>query len=138
MLSPLELRGSVVMATGLFCTEVPIKYKKTASSRGLSSVMVGSRGIEPPTSTVSRWRSPTELTAPILCKKLLKWCRGPESNRYGGHPPQDFKSCASAYSATPASCRHPLFPEEKGYWWAHQDSNLGPIGYEPTALPTEL
>jgi hypothetical protein len=20
-------------------------------------------------------------------------------------------------------------------WWAHQDSNLGPIGYEPTALP---
>lgn len=23
-------------------------------------------------------------------------------------------------------------------WWAHQDSNLGPPGYEPEALPTEL
>ena len=23
-------------------------------------------------------------------------------------------------------------------WWAHQDSNLGPSGYEPVALPTEL
>ena len=31
-----------------------------------------------------------------------KWCRGPESNRYGSHLPQDFKSCASASSATPA------------------------------------
>jgi hypothetical protein len=32
----------------------------------------------------------------------LKQCRGPESNRYGSHLPQDFKSCASASSATPA------------------------------------
>lgn len=23
-------------------------------------------------------------------------------------------------------------------WWAYQDSNLGPAGYEPVALPTEL
>ena len=23
-------------------------------------------------------------------------------------------------------------------WWAFRDSNPGPIGYEPTALPTEL
>ena len=23
-------------------------------------------------------------------------------------------------------------------WWAHQDSNLGPTGYEPVALPAEL
>ncbi len=36
----------------------------------------------------------------MLCKK--HWCRGPESNRYGSHLPQDFKSCASASSATPA------------------------------------
>ncbi len=35
---------------------------------------------------------------------LEKWCRGRESNPYGGHPPQDFKSCASASSATPAFC----------------------------------
>ena len=31
-----------------------------------------------------------------------KWCRGPESNRHGDHSPQDFKSCASTCSATPA------------------------------------
>ena len=31
------------------------------------------------------------------------WCWRPESNRYGELPPQDFKSCASASSATPAS-----------------------------------
>ncbi len=30
------------------------------------------------------------------------WCRGPESNRYGSHLPRDFKSRASASSATPA------------------------------------
>jgi hypothetical protein len=23
-------------------------------------------------------------------------------------------------------------------WWAYQDSNLGPTGYEPVALPAEL
>src|SRR5699024_6933246 len=31
------------------------------------------------------------------------WCRGPESNRHGSNLPQDFKSCASANSATPAT-----------------------------------
>jgi hypothetical protein len=24
--------------------------------------------------------------------------------------------------------------ENLGKWWAHQDSNLGPTGYEPVAL----
>src|SRR6476659_7339893 len=56
---------------------------------------------------------PIELRAHIY----LKWCRGPESNRYGSHLPQDFKSCASASSATPA-----LFLERK-------------TGFEP-ATPT--
>ncbi|MDF2565396.1 MAG: hypothetical protein K0Q53_1791, partial [Massilibacillus sp.] len=32
---------------------------------------------------------------------FLKWCRGPESNRYGYYYPRDFKSRASASSATP-------------------------------------
>ena len=40
---------------------------------------------------------PIELRA-----QKKKWCRGPESNRHGDHSPQDFKSCASASSATPA------------------------------------
>ena len=39
---------------------------------------------------------------PIELRAHNKWCRGPESNRYGSHLPQDFKSCASASSATPA------------------------------------
>jgi hypothetical protein len=29
-------------------------------------------------------------------------CRGSDSNRHGSRPPQDFKSCASTHSATPA------------------------------------
>jgi hypothetical protein len=33
---------------------------------------------------------------------VIKWCRGRGSNPYDGHPSQDFKSCASANSATPA------------------------------------
>ena len=32
----------------------------------------------------------------------IQCCRRPESNRYGRLVPQDFKSCASASSATPA------------------------------------
>ena len=34
---------------------------------------------------------------------LFFWCRGPESNRYGCFQPRDFKSRASASSATPAA-----------------------------------
>ena len=41
-------------------------------------------------------------------------CRRPESNRYGSLVPQDFKSCASASSATPAY--------------------MGPTGLEPVTL----
>lgn len=41
---------------------------------------------------------------PIELWAHIKKCRGPESNRYGDHSPQDFKSCASASSATPADC----------------------------------
>ena len=33
---------------------------------------------------------------------LKLWCLGPESNRYGGGPPRDFKSLASTNSATQA------------------------------------
>ncbi len=29
-------------------------------------------------------------------------------------------------------------PRLSEVWWAHQDSNLGPTGYEPVALTTEL
>ena len=36
------------------------------------------------------------------CLSLPYWCRGPESNRYGYCYPTDFKSVASASSATSA------------------------------------
>ena len=51
---------------------------------------------------------PIELRVQYLLFNYLNTnvlCRGPESNRHGSHPPQDFKSCASASSATPAICR---------------------------------
>ena len=52
------------------------------------------------------------------------WCGRRDSNSHdqGPLPPQD---SVSANSTTTA-------------WWALQDSNLRPIGYEPTALPAEL
>ena len=53
-----------------------------------------------------------------------KWCRGPESNRYGSHLPQDFKSCASASSATPAFL-----------WSGRRDSNPRPPPWQGGVLP---
>ena len=58
-------------------------------------LMVAGVGFEPTTSGL--WaRRATKLLHPAT------WCRESESNRYGVWPPQDFKSCASASSATPA------------------------------------
>ena len=53
-----------------------------------------------------RVMSPTSYqTAPsrVINAWTRNWCRKPESNRYGSHLPQDFKSWASASSATPAN-----------------------------------
>src|SRR4051812_48058457 len=61
---------------------------------------------------------PIELRA-----HLSIWCRGPESNRYGSHLPQDFKSCASASSATPA------------IWSGRRDSNPRPPPWQGGVLP---
>src|SRR5690606_34154099 len=44
----------------------------------------------------------SQVLYPIELWVQNKWCRGPESNRHGYHYPQDFKSCASTCSATPA------------------------------------
>lgn len=38
------------------------------------------------------------------CETYDCWCREPDSNRHGSHEPGDFKSPASANSATPAGC----------------------------------
>ena len=67
--------------------------------------MVAGAGFEP--TTFGLWaRRATRLLHPALfiffSKLYFFWCRGPESNRYDVWPSQDFKSCASACSATPA------------------------------------
>ncbi len=86
-----------------------------------------------------------------------RWCRGPESNRYGSHLPQDFKSCASASSATPAGVfleeATGFEPVDKGFadlglttwlclhlkiWSGQRDSNSRPRPWQGRALPTEL
>ncbi len=43
-----------------------------------------------------------KIIVDIVTLVKLFQCRGPDSNRHGSHLPQDFKSCASANSATPA------------------------------------
>src|SRR5699024_4315840 len=62
----------------------------------------------PDISAPERSRTPNLLIRsqalyPIELRALLLWCRGPESNRHDSHLSQDFKSCASAISATPAA-----------------------------------
>ncbi len=52
----------------------------------------------------------------------MKWCRGPDLNRYGSHLPQDFKSCASANSATPAHEENGADDEART-----RDPNLGKV-----------
>ena len=59
--------------------------------------MARPRGVEP----LASW-SVVKRSIQLSYGRILIWCRGPESNRYGNHLPQDFKSCASASSATPA------------------------------------
>ena len=81
----------------------PQRRKKTEQFRRYlnRSVCLGAgEGFEPPTSGL--WaRRATKLLYPAI----FNWCRRPGSNRYGIIVPQDFKSWASASSATPASSR---------------------------------
>ena len=47
----------------------------------------------------------TGIKQPVIArieKGTTNWCRRPDLNRYGDHSPRDFKSLASANSATPA------------------------------------
>ena len=46
---------------------------------------------------------------------LIIICRRPESNRYGRLVPQDFKSCASASSATPANIYNKTTTVNRGF-----------------------
>jgi hypothetical protein len=66
--------------------------------------LVAGEGFEPPAfglwaRRATRLLHPASIVSPTTS---FFWCRESESNRYGVLPPQDFKSCASASSATPA------------------------------------
>ena len=87
---------------------------------------------------------------------LISLCRGPESNRYDRYQSQDFKSCASASSATPASLKRTtgfepatptlarwcstteLLPQIYSFKCRLKDLNPRPSDYKSDALPTEL
>ena len=87
---------------------------------------------------------------------LFFWCRGPESNRYGCFQPRDFKSRASASSATPAATNGAgdgnrthvtslegwrstieLHPHNAKWSW-REELNPQPADYKSAALPIEL
>ncbi len=85
----------------------------------------------------------------------IDWCRGPESNRYGYLYPRDFKSRASASSATSAEGMEATPGIEPGIkvlqtsalplgyvalkqWSGKRDSNSRPQPWQGCALPTEL
>ena len=62
------------------------------------------------------------------CKK----CRRPESNRYGYHYPRDFKSRASASSATAARDAHTVFAKSiRALHCLFNLASMGGGGFEP-------
>lgn len=61
------------------------------------------------------------------------WCRRPESNRYDLEGPQDFKSCASANSATSACLNHPNLYPWFGCLYLAPKSGFEPPTYRLTA-----
>jgi hypothetical protein len=74
--------------------------------------MVGVEPTLPQGNTIlSRARLPIPPHRPVP----LTWCRGPDSNRHGSYLPQDFKSCASANSATPAGCWNTFLEAAPGF-----------------------
>ena len=52
--------------------------------------------------TFSHGRGAKKKAPNCIQIRVLLWCRRPGSNRYGYRYPRDFKSRASAYSATSA------------------------------------
>ena len=74
-----------------------------------------------------------------LCKKRTepqrlcsKSCRRPESNRYGYHYPRDFKSRASASSATAARDAHTVFAKSiRALHCLFNLASMGGGGFEP-------
>ena len=116
------------MDVSLVAEVLPLNYTRILNVRFKKSdkkKMVGKTGFEPATpwsqtrcSTklshfpfTLNWPGKRRVTPDVLIRRQILirtdpnnyiWCRGPDLNRHGSHLPQDFKSCASASSATPA------------------------------------
>ncbi len=71
---------------------------------------------------------------PYQDTRFFSSCRRPESNRYGRLVPQDFKSCASACSATPAFS-YTVSVLYNGTDWVEKDSNLRSRRQQIYSLP---
>ena len=63
---------------------------------------------------------------------IFTYCRRPESNRYGYHYPRDFKSRASASSATAARDAHTVFAKSiRALHCLFNLASMGGGGFEP-------
>ena len=98
------------------------------------SRLAGMEGLEPTTFRLTAGRSDRLSYTSILhqCSvrsEHLLWCRRRESNPHGCIP-ADFKSAASACSATPTSFNF--------VWWNQRESNSQPPACKAGALPIEL
>ena len=79
----------------------PTDKKKKPTRLGWFSFWL--RGWDLNLTTSGLWaRRATELLYPAIYNCFLVWCRWPGLNRYDTHVSRDFKSRASANSATPA------------------------------------
>ena len=82
-----------------------------------------------------RIRIPCKRKNASILRKELKHiiiCRRPESNRYGYHYPRDFKSRASASSATAARDAHTVFAKSiRALHCLFNLASMGGGGFEP-------
>ena len=124
-------------------------YKKRPDKSDLFSV--GEKIRTPGLLVRSQTLYPAELRPHIQLSNMTiqmlftSKCRRPESNRYERLVPQDFKSCASASSATPALwyilIHNPNLVQPKLHFTACKPvlCRMGGEGFEPSkAVPADL
>ena len=71
-----------------------------------------------------------------LCGKKLPG--RPLEHRHERRRGKSERSSGGSAPAVQSIVRHIQDVNHRFSWWVHQDSNLGPAGYEPVALTAEL